>query len=265
MELRVPSVHCEVSEGVSFVTLASADTGNALDAKLLGELREALERVTAAGAGRAIVLGAEGPDFSRGLDLHAFAGGGRPSASTLRALADCLLLIVRSQVPVIARVEQSALGGGLGLVAACDMVLAAPRAVFSLPEPVVGMIPALVSPVLLRRLTPGRLQYLALSTRTVGAAEALALGLVDELVEGDMDRAVTQQLQRVLRSSPEGLAEIKRMVTSLSGVDLAEQLEGALARLLAWLDKPGASEGIQAFADGLAPAWFTNYRGKKRV
>ncbi|HEV2149583.1 MAG TPA: enoyl-CoA hydratase-related protein, partial [Longimicrobiaceae bacterium] len=147
--------------------------------------------------------------------------------------------------------------GGVGLAAACDLVIAAPEARFSLPEVVLGVIPAVVTPFLLRRLPPGRAGALSLGSRTLGAAEAHALGLVDEVAADGVEAALERQLGRVFRSSPAALAAQKRHLDALSGgAALEAQAAAAVDRLLEVLADPEALEGARAFADGFAPAWF---------
>ncbi|UQA57017.1 enoyl-CoA hydratase/isomerase family protein [Polyangium aurulentum] len=247
--------------GVARVILSAPESGNALTTPMLEGLARALALAESDPTCRVIVLSAEGNHFCQGLDLAAaFASGGRPDGHFLRLSVDCLLKIRSARVPVIARVEGDVSGGGVGLVAACDVVIAAPAATFMLPEVVVGMIPAVIAPFLLRRLTPARLRYMALSSRGVRGAEARELGLVDEVVEDETDRAVDRQIQRFFRSSPRALSECKRYFDALTPGDLEAQATAAIDRLSTWLGDPEVVAGARAFSEGEVPPWFEKYR-----
>jgi methylglutaconyl-CoA hydratase/polyketide biosynthesis enoyl-CoA hydratase PksH len=263
MALRVLS---DYGSSVAVVTLAAPDDDNALGAELVVQLRDALRGAAADPACRAIVLRARGPHFCRGVDLAAVVRDHRPDADLLCGIVDCFLAITRAPQPVIACVEGHATGGGVGLVAACDLVIAADTTTFTLPEVIVGMIPALVTPLLLRRMPPGRVRAMALATRAIPASMASDIGLVDAVVpESEIERALQEQLQRILRSSPRALAETKRYFDGFAPA-LEPSLHAALERLLGWLGDPAVVEGIGCFASGVAvPEWFQRYEVHRRV
>jgi methylglutaconyl-CoA hydratase/polyketide biosynthesis enoyl-CoA hydratase PksH len=260
------SVLSEIRAGVAVATLAATDSHNALDAALVRDLTDALRTASADPGCRAIVLRATGAHFCRGVDLAAAVHDRRADPVLLHGIADCFLAIARAPQPVIACVEGHATGGGVGLVAACDLVLASQDATFTLSEAIVGMIPALITPLLLRRMAPGRARYMALSTRAISAAEARDFGLVDAVAPASaVQGALRQQLQRILHSSPRALADIKRYIDSFAEVDLETQLQAALRRLLSWLDDDTVVDGVGRFAAGEAPAWFQRYEAVSRV
>jgi methylglutaconyl-CoA hydratase/polyketide biosynthesis enoyl-CoA hydratase PksH len=253
-------VRYSMEAGVARAILSAPESGNALTTPMLEGLGRALAQAEGDAACRVIVLSAEGSHFCQGLDLAAaFADGGRPDGHFLRLSVDCLLKIRSARIPVIARVEGDASGGGVGLVAACDVVIAAPTATFMLPEVVVGMIPAVIAPFLLRRISPARLGSMALSSRGIRGAEAREIGLVDELPEDGVDRAIHRQLQRLFRSSPRALAESKQSINAMTAVDLEAQATMAMERLLAWLSDPAVVAGARAFSEGEVPPWFEKY------
>jgi enoyl-CoA hydratase/carnithine racemase len=259
-------VRSQMVAGVARVTLSAAASGNALTAPLLDGIARSVAQSEGDPACRAIVLSAEGSHFCQGLDFEAaFDEGGRPDRAFLELSIQCLLSIRSARVPVIACIEGDVSGGGISLASACDIVIAAPTATFMLPEVVVGMIPAVVAPFLLRRLTPARIGYLALSSRGVRGVEARELGLVDELAEDGVERALTRQLKRLFRSSPRALAESKRYLESLTASHLAESGGLALERLIAWLSDPEVVAGLRVFAEGGAPPWFESYGASRRA
>jgi methylglutaconyl-CoA hydratase/polyketide biosynthesis enoyl-CoA hydratase PksH len=260
------AVRFEVVDGVCFATLVAADNGNAINFDLIDGLEHALDAAEGDPACRAIVISAEGPTFCRGLDLEAFFVNGRlPERAQLRRLPACLARIRRARVPVIAVSDGEATGGGVGLLAACDLVLATPAARFMLSEPIVGLVPATIVPFLLLRVGPARLRSMTLSTRGIPAAEAHGYGLVDELVDGQVEGALRTQLQRIFRSAPHALAEAKRYYDRLSAAELDRQIEAGLDQFTSWLAREDVVEGVRAFGEGFAPQWFHRYRGRVDV
>lgn len=248
--------------GVASIMLASTETGNALSPELLSALTEAIERAERDASCRAILLVAAGPSFSQGADFTSvFTPGGVPDPAYTEVFLRCMQSILRASRPVIACVEGKASGGGVGLVSACDLVIASEGATFVLPEVLVGMIPALITPFLLRRLSPAHVRALTLSARSIDAREAQRLGLVDEIAEQGLAQAVQRQLERVFRASPAALAESKQYFERLHEETLKEQTKIAERRLLSWLGREDVAEGIQQFADGFSPPWFQRYKG----
>ena len=186
--------------------------------------------------------------------------GGPPELALFNhTFIDCLTLIARSSRPVIACVEGKVTGGGLGLVAACDLVLATSNASFMLSEVIVGLIPALIAPFLRRRLSSARVRYMTLSSRAINADEAWQFGLVDEVAKEGMMRALDRQLKRLFRSNPSALAESKRYFAELDGTTLERQVEIALKHATSWLSQPEVVEGMQSFVDGFSPPWWQKY------
>ena len=242
-EFRAPIAH---------VTLDNPAKRNALTAATLAQLRKCLDRARADDTCRALVLAANGEDFCAGMDLDAVADADAASAMAQDFWA-CLQHIHQSRYPVVAAVDGKAMGGGLGLAAACDLVIASPQASFSTPEAVIGMVPALIAPFLQRRLSPARLRYLALSTRSLTAAEAHIYGIVDEVAEPSLERALARQLKRLRRSSPQALARIKEYTDQLAP---PLQKELALETLSDWIERPETRSALVDFSQGLTPPWF---------
>ncbi len=266
MELTSKAVEYQLDSGVAWIKLASPRSGNALNAALISQLSRAIQDAINDESCRVITISAIGPDFCKGLDLEeAVAKGGLPDEEFFKMLVDCLTLIYSSSRPVIACVEGNVTGGGVGLVAACDIVLASNNAVFMLSEVIVGMIPALKTPFVLRRLTPARLRSLTLSSRGIAAKEAQIFGLVDEVATEGMSQTLNRQLQRLFCSSPHAIAQSKQYFEQLHSQDLDRQTEIALNQLMSWLKQPEVIEGIQTFTEGFSPPWFQKYRGQTHV
>lgn len=260
------AVRFAIDDGVCWVTLVAAANGNAINFDLIDGLEAALDAVAADPHCRAMVLTAEGGTFCRGLDLEAFfVYGTLPEREQLRRLPACLARMRRARVPVIAVADGDAMGGGVGLLAACDLVLATDNARFMLSEPIVGLVPATIVPFLLLRTGPARLRAMTLSTRGIPAAEAHSYGLVDELAIDGAEQVLRTQLQRIFRCAPHALAETKRYYDQLSADDLDGQIEAGLDLFTGWLARPDVLEGVTSFGEGFAPPWFARYRGRMDV
>ncbi len=251
-------VRCAIgNDGVAFVTLARGAEGNRLNRPAIDALVAAIDATEADPNVRVLVLRAEGGSFCLGLDLDAFLDPDAvPDRAGLAIFQQAMLRLYRHRAPVIALVEGRAEGGGLGLVAACDLVIAGPDAQFMLPEVVLGMIPCMILPFLRRRLTPGVLRAHGISSRRLGAVEARGIGLVDEVDEVDASAAMERQVKRLLRSAPAALAEVKRLTERLAFGDLDREVAESLADLTAWLERPEVTEGTHLFAQGFSPPWF---------
>lgn len=259
-------VEYQISSGVAEITLSSPENGNALNLSLLKQLSQCVKQAIVDESCRVIVISAVGADFCKGLDLECtFAQDGGSHPELFKTLRDCLTLIYSSSKPVIACVEGNVTAGGVGLVAACDLVLATENVVFMVSEVILGLIPAVIAPFILRRLTPARLRYMTLSTRGINALEAREFGLVDEVATAGMSLTLDRQLQRLFRSCPRAIAQSKLYLEQLEANDLREQTDIALNQIISWLEQPHIVEAVRTFTEGFSPPWFQKYKGKKNI
>ena len=251
------SVDLEVSEGVARVTLNRPERMNAIDRAAEAALAEIWQRIESdsdircavlTGAGRAFCAGADmkeegvdGLEYWANADPWGFGG---------------IALSGRLSVPLIARVNGPALGGGFEMVLGCDLVVASEEAVFGLPEPRVGRVP-LDARATLPRLIPRALALGVLLTgRRIGAAEALGYGLVNQVVPaGALDAAVDSWVADILACAPLSLEAIKRSVYDTAHMGLAEARNARLPALIAALGSRDAEEGVVAFREKRAPVW----------
>jgi len=241
------------------IVLGTGNAGNALDARALIEFHHCLKVARDDARSRVIVLSAPGKDFCAGLDLEFAASADPASASTFcRSFWDCLELIAHGKKPVIAAVKGRVRGGGLGIVAACDLVISSSCASFQLPEVLVGMVPALVTPFLLRRIAPARLNGLALATKTLSPAEASQMGLVDGLAGDGLDLEVARQVRRLLCASPAAVAAFKAYLAASESEEFERRKRLALSEAERWLASPHVVESLRDFSEGLTPSWFVN-------
>jgi polyketide biosynthesis enoyl-CoA hydratase PksH len=217
-----------------------------LDSRALAALRK-----KAASPGlRVLVLAGADADFCTGLVLAA-ADATTDAAEGVRQLAGLLQELDRAKYVVVAAVRGRALGGGVGLAAVADVVIAEPSASFGLPEALVGLLPAVVFPYVARRVGPARARAMALTTRSIDAAEALRVGLVDD-VAPNVELAVKKLAKRILMSDRAAVAALKSLVAETYGVT-AEADERAFEYFDARMSSPATRARIGRFREGLSP------------
>jgi enoyl-CoA hydratase/carnithine racemase len=228
----------------------------------LGALLE--ESATEVGC-RVLVLGGDGESFCEGLDLGQVMGleEGELGAA-VQGFAACLRRLGEARQVVIAAVDGAVAGGGLGLCACADLLLATARSSFVLPELALGLLPSLVMPALLERLPPQKVRLLALSGG-LDAAQALSLGLVDRLVPDadSLERTLRALIKQALRLDPQAVPELKRLCAEMARLPAGAALELGAARSAARLLDPGRSATLRAFLEGEPLPWFDRYPGRR--
>jgi methylglutaconyl-CoA hydratase len=231
------------------ITIARPERGNAFDAALIARLHEAFSDV---GDARAVVLTGAGPSFCAGADVDwqraSIDLSFEENVQDALRLYRMLEAVDRCPVPVVAGVHGYALGGGSGLAACADAVVAAPDATFGFSEVRLGIAPAVISPFVLAKIGTRARRYFTTGER-FGAEAALHIGLVDE-VAGDLSGAVARIVGDVLRSGPEAVRAAKRLV--LEPPADGEQLAQVAARLRSGGE---GQEGLRAFLEKREPAW----------
>jgi len=265
----LPSVIVESTQAVTHVTLNRPDRRNAYDGRLITELRTAFEQVEKDASIRVVVLTGTGRTFCAGADLRWMRPVSPVSDAQARVDAEQLSAMYRAidecPYPVIGRVNGPAFGGGVGLLAVCDIVVAVHDATFALSETKWGLVPAVISPFLLRKAGESFLRRYCLTGEAFSASVAKQFNLVHEVVEGDtLDRKVAEIIEAVLHVAPEGAKDTKILLRRL--VSLAEPdrrtvsvAANAQARL-----SVEASEGIRAFVEKRAPAWVPQKQDFRR-
>ncbi|MDR5709603.1 MAG: enoyl-CoA hydratase-related protein [Armatimonadota bacterium] len=240
------------------ITLARPQAHNALHPELMEALTQAFLEMGKNERVRYVVLAAEGPSFCAGADLRWMrASLGTASEENQRdaeRLFTLLETIAGCPRPVVARVHGPALGGGAGLVAACDLAVAHPDAVFGLPEVRLGLAPAVIFPFLLRRVNRSDLVWAALLGGRFPAERAKAMGLVHE-VSPDVDEVIEGWGNALLAAGPQALAAVKRLVGNVPSLSWEEAKRFAVALLAELRAGPEAQEGMRAFLEKRPPAW----------
>jgi methylglutaconyl-CoA hydratase len=243
------ALRVERDDALVRITMARPEARNAFDAALIEELTGAFADV---GDARAVVLAGEGKSFSAGADVEWMRASIELSydenvadALRLRAMLDA---IDSCPAPVVARVQGHALGGGCGLVACCDIVVAEPAAQFAFSEVKLGIVPAVISPFALAKIGPGAARRWFITGERFSADVALRIGLVHE-VDDDLDGAVDRILAELLSAGPIAARAAKKLARAPSSAD-------ETARSIAThRTSDEGQEGLRAFLEKRAPGW----------
>lgn len=253
------NVRLAIENHVARVTLARPEVLNALDRATETELEEVWFRIENDPDVRVIVLTGEGDRaFCVGSDMNNDTVSGLEYwATSTKGGFGGIALRETLNIPVIARVNGYALGGGFEMVLGCDIVVAAEDATFGLTEPLVGRVPLDGGIVLLQRQIPFRQAMgILLTARRVPAHEALQLGLINEVVpRAELDKAVNRWVQAILACAPLSLRAIKQVVRQTSSLTPVEAQAVRLPALVAALQSEDSEEGLRAFREKRKPNW----------
>ena len=250
--------------GVATVALNRPDKRNAMSGEMIAELTEAAASLGADPEVRVVVMTGKGSVFCAGADLgwmrRLISGSSEDRRLEAGKLAAMLGGWNTVPKPVIARVNGSAYGGGLGLVAVADIVVASEGATFGLTETRLGLIPATISPYVFARLGEGGARRTFITAKTFGSSEAAELGLVNCAVPPDeIDATVEAEVQAALLCAPGAVAEAKSLIRLLAGTHSQELLEETASRLVdRWQDRESL-EGIAAFFERRKPDWVSGF------
>jgi len=244
------ALRIERDGGILRITLAKPERRNAFDAALIAELHEAFSKI---GDARVVVLAGDGPSFCAGADVEwqrsSIDLSFEQNVDDALRLYRMMAAVDSCAAPLVARVQGYALGGGSGLAACADVVVAAPDATFGFTEVRLGIIPAVISPFVLAKIGEGAARRFFLTGERFDAETALRVGLVHEVAD-ELDAAVERVVGEILKSGPQATREAKRLVRS-------GPIEGdELARIAAGL-RAGAEgqEGLRAFLERRKPNW----------
>jgi methylglutaconyl-CoA hydratase len=234
---------------------------NAFDAALIAALTDALALLGADPQVRVVVLEGAGASFSAGADLNWMRGMAAASEAENRddalALARLLRTLDALPKPTIARVHGAAFGGGVGLVAACDIAIGVPEAKFGLTESRLGLLPAVISPYVIAAIGARQARRWFATAEIFDAGEARRIGLLHEVVDATaLDTAVQRQIDLLLKAGPIAAASAKALVRDVVAGTDATAIDQANAALIARLRVSAeGQEGIGAFLEKRKPAW----------
>jgi methylglutaconyl-CoA hydratase len=252
------SVRYQVEGGVATLTLASPETRNVLSAQMLASLVEHLRAAADDDAVRVVVLTGEGTTFCAGADLsgassadaESFAGSGP------RALVAVLEAMLDHPKPIVARVQGHVAGGGNGLVAASDISVAAESAKLAFSEVRVGVAPAVISVVCLRRMNPSDARELLLTGERVSATRAKEAGLLTSVCEDDaLDAVVASYVERLMLGGPQALASTKQLLALVPTLARDDAFAWTAELSAALFTSEEAREGMTAFLQRRPAAW----------
>ena len=244
-------VGVQQSDGVCTLTLDSPANRNALSARLLEQLDQALRDATADPGVRVVVITGAGPVFCSGADLS------ERGAAAPNRMPAILTRIVESAVPVIARVNGHARAGGLGLIAACDLAAAVAPSTFAFTEVRVGVAPAMILVPALRVMEPRFLTAMTLTGERFDAAQAARAGLLSAVTEDEaaLDAWVAARAQSIAQSAPGAVGVTKALLRTLRTQGWANGLAAAAATSAELFSGPEAAEGMEAFLQKRRPSW----------
>jgi methylglutaconyl-CoA hydratase len=262
MMMNWQSIDITMHERVATVTLNRPEVRNAFNEATIAELALAFDELGRDEDVRAIVLAANGPAFCAGGDLNWMKAMAAYSLEENHAdatrLADMLRTIYLCPKPVVARVQGDCYAGGMGLVAACDVVVAADTANFCLSEARLGLTPATISPYVIKAMGEQAARRYFLTAERFTAAEAHRIGLVHELVALDaLDASVAAVVKALVSNSPNAVGEAKRLVRDMAGRPIDDALVADTANRIAAIRASGEGrEGVAAFLEKRKPSWL---------
>lgn len=253
-------IELERDGAVARVWLNRPEVRNALDGGTVAELRGLLFELGSDDTVRVIVLGGRGKAFCAGADLNwmkAMASFTRDdNLREAQSLADLFFTVYDSPKPVVARVHGAALGGGSGLVAACDIAIASDDTVFGFTEVRLGLIPSVISPYVFPRIGESAARELFLTGERIDAARAQQIGLVRAAVApSDLDAAVDERVARLLEAGPRAISEVKELIEEIAFRRVEDVQRYTVERIAELRASPEGQEGMRAFLEKRRPRW----------
>jgi len=251
-----------VDRGVGIITLNRPERHNSFDDALITELIDAVAMMEDEDAVRVLVISSTGKSFCSGADLNWMKrAAGFSTEDNLRgsrALAEMLRCLAQMGKPTVARVQGNAYGGGVGLVAACDIAVATFDAQFTLSEVKLGIIPAVISPHVIAAIGERYARRYMLSAERFAAAEAYRIGLLHEIVpdEEALDEAIGEIVEALLKNGPNALRECKELIRAVGSRPLTtEIIEDTAQRICRLRASDEGREGMSAFLEKRKPNW----------
>lgn len=253
----------EVDQGIGIITLNRPDRHNAFDSQTIGELIQSFAGMASDDAVRVVVLSSAGKSFCAGADLEWMRTAAKwtsaENEADARVLAEMLHRLATLPKPTIARVQGAAYGGGVGLIAACDIAVATFDAQFALTEVKLGLIPATIAPHVIAAIGERHARRYMLTAERFSASEAYRIGLVHEMVpdEASLDQAVGAIIDAVLDNGPDALAECKDLIRAVGHRTIDAVVIADTARRIARVRASDEGrQGVAAFLEGRKPGWI---------
>ena len=254
-------VHYRVHGAVARLTLDSPHNRNALSTALVEQLHQGLADAADEPGVRVVVLDHTGGTFCAGADLAESSSGGHPSnpgdiaVDRAREMTRTLRAILELPVPVIGAIDGHVRAGGMGLIGACDLVVAGPKSTFALTEARIGVAPSIISLTLLPKMSPRAAGRYFVTGEKFGAAEAAEIGLITQAAE-DVESAVAALTAEIAKGSPQGLAVSKELTTASILRRFDEDAEALTRQSAQLFVSDEAREGMMAFLQKRPPNWI---------
>jgi methylglutaconyl-CoA hydratase len=259
-EKKFETISYSFKNRVASVTLNRPEVHNAFNEVMIAELTEIFKRVSVDDAVRVAVLTGNGKSFSAGADLNWMKKminySYEENMDDSLKLAELFHLMYSCPKPVIARVNGAAIGGGTGLVAVCDIAIAAENAKFSLSEVKLGLVPACISPYVIRKVGEGRCREFFLTGERLVAKRAMELGLVNQVVPSEeLDQAVQEKANQLISSGPKAIAMCKELLKNVPGMDFDKAKTYTADMIARMRIGDEGQEGMNAFLEKRKPKW----------
>jgi methylglutaconyl-CoA hydratase len=254
------TIKCDLKDSTARITLCRPEVHNAFNETMIAELREVIAELQSSRDVRVVVITGEGKSFCAGADLNwmkrvidfSFEDNLKDSL----ALSELMHGIYSLKLPTVAMVNGAAIGGGMGFVATCDIVVAASHAKFSLSEVKLGLVPACISPFVIRKAGEAACRRFMLTGERLTAETAKAAGLVNEVVEPDeLEGAVSELVDRLLSSGPNAVAVCKQLLREVPAMSLEEAKKATAESLARLRVSEEGQEGMKAFLEKRKPRW----------
>ena len=254
------TIRVERDGPVRRVVLCRPEVRNAFDERMIAELTSAFAALSEDAGARAVVLAGDGKIFCAGADVNwmrrAASYSRDENLEDARRMAEMLRTIDRCSRPVIGQIRGAAIGGGVGLAAVCDMAVASENAVFSLAEVKLGILPAAISPYVLRAIGPRQARDYFLTGDRFGADEARRIGLVHQVVaDGDLESSVAKKIESLMTSGPEAVAAAKSLIDRVSRLSIDDAFAVTAQAIADRRASDEGREGLSAFLEKRKPSW----------
>jgi len=259
-EKRFETISCRIENKIARVYLNRPEVHNAFNEVMIAELTDIFTRITKDDEVRVVVLTGKGESFCAGADLNWMKRminfSYEQNLEDSLKLAELFYLMYSLPKPIIAAVNGAAIGGGTGLVAVCDIAIASETAKFSLSEVKLGLVPACISPYVIRKVGEGRCREFFLTGERVTAQKALELGLVNQVVPlTQLHMAVDEKVTQLLSSGPKAIAMCKELLKNVPGMSF-DQAKTYTAEMIASMRiGDEGQEGMSAFLEKRKPKW----------
>lgn len=260
-ETAFQTIRLAVDEKVARITFARPEVHNAFNATMIAELAQVFDQVKAEASVRVVVLTGEGKSFCAGADINWMREiidySYEQNLSESLLLAEVLHKLYSFPKPTVAMVNGAAIGGGNGFLSACDIAVAAEEAHFGLSEVKIGLVPAAISPFVIRKIGESKAREYFLTGKRISAKKAQEIGLVNQVVPREkLEDTVNELISLLLTSGPEALASCKELIFQVPQMSL-EEVKEFTARMIANLRiSEEGQEGMASFLEKRKPNWI---------